>query len=127
MFALIGLIPPWLAARRVGLQTVLAGSSSAGAVAEVGPQDRQPRDGKRTDGQSSEGKRAHGKRTHGYRRYAHRRWFQLVSLIKPGRRRGSRTIQFFQIMFCRIRELGGANARPNAEALGKRPIKKKPV
>ena len=29
-------------------------------------------------------------------------------------------------MSCRIRELGGANARPNAEALGKKPIKKKP-
>ena len=32
MFAIIGLIPPWLAARRLGLQTVLAGSLSAGAV-----------------------------------------------------------------------------------------------
>jgi hypothetical protein len=30
-------------------------------------------------------------------------------------------------MSCRIRELGGANARPNAEALGKKPIKKRPV
>jgi hypothetical protein len=30
-------------------------------------------------------------------------------------------------MSCCIRELGGANARPNAEALGEKPIKKKPV
>ena len=99
-YAVIGLIPRWLAARRLGLQTVLAGSLSAGAVsitwrapdcqivdldlakmhfAEVGPQDRQPRDGKRTDGQSSEGKRAYGKRTHGHCWYARRRQFQLVS------------------------------------------------
>jgi hypothetical protein len=100
MFANIGLIPPWLAAGRLGLQTVLArlvfgrrGLDHSQApdcqivdldltkthFAEVGPQDRQPRDGKRADGQSSEGKRAHGKRTHSHRRYAHRRQFQLVS------------------------------------------------
>ena len=99
MFANIGLIPPWLAARRLtsdGLSWLVVGRRGLDHsqapdcqivdldlakmhFAEVGPQDRQPRDGKRTDGQSSKGKRAYGKRTHGHCWYAHRRQFQLVT------------------------------------------------
>ena len=45
---------------------------------------------------------------------------------RPSRAASRANVIQFQIMSCRIRELGGANARPNAEALGKKPIKKKP-
>ena len=72
MFAKIGLIPPWLAARRPssdGLSQLIVGRRGLDHsqapdcqivdldlakmhVAEVCPQDRQPRDGKRTDGKA---------------------------------------------------------------------------
>jgi hypothetical protein len=137
-YAVIGLIPRWLAARRLGLQTVLAGSFSAGVVSitrkrltvkssiSTSPRCTLRRSARKIDSRAmasapmakapraSAPTAAVGMRTGGNSNSCRRKSRIVVMrtyLLSRAAGEGSRTTQL-QIMPCSIREVAGANARP---------------